>query len=217
MRDLSRQSGLFPRLFERIEQPACRSNAHGRAVAAAAVGLWLFLPEPTEELPAVAGIRILFAPFPHRLDQRSPDAVIVQKPAVQQGLRHRYRHDGIIRETGILAKERKLLALVPPVKFVGRSDHVAQKCSVHFLSSFSCRKHVNKLFVFVTRTPISGSIQPSKFIIVLLAFSSKLYQQQCPIKRTLFDISPHNEGEQAKCLLSKRSIKNRVFITSNPL
>jgi hypothetical protein len=69
----------------------------------------------------------------------------------------------------------------------------------------------------VTRTPISGSIQPSKFIIVLLAFSSKLYQQQCPIKRTLFDISPHNEGEQAKCLLSKRSIKNRVFITSNPL
>ena len=37
----------------------------------------------------------------------------------------------------MLTKERKLLALVPPVKFVGRSDHVAQKCSVHFLSSFS--------------------------------------------------------------------------------
>ena len=32
-----------------------------------------------------------------------------------------------------------------------------------------------------------------------------------------WNISPHNEGEQAKCLLSKRSIKNRVFITSNPL
>ena len=37
-----------------------------------------------------------------------------------------------IKKMRILTKKRKLLGLVSSVKFIGRTDHIAQKCSVHY-------------------------------------------------------------------------------------
>ena len=46
VRHLGSQAGHAARLLRRIEQPAGGGYAHGRAVAAAAVGLWILCPQP---------------------------------------------------------------------------------------------------------------------------------------------------------------------------
>ena len=131
VRHFRRESGHMPGLLQCVKKPACRGHPHRRAVAVASVGLGIIGLEPVPESAAVSGMRIFPPPFSHGLDQRLPDLPVFPELTVQQRFRHRDRHDRIIGEVGFLAEERKLLCFVPAVKFVGRPNHIAQKCSVH--------------------------------------------------------------------------------------
>ena len=125
------ESGHMPGFLQRVKEPACRGHPHGRSVAVATIGMGIIAPEPVPEPASVSCMRIFSPPFSHGLDESLPDVLILPELAVQQSLRHGDCHDGIIGKVRLLAKQRKLLAFITSVKFVGCSDNVSKYCSVH--------------------------------------------------------------------------------------
>ena len=121
VRDLCGQPCHVAGLSQCVKQPARGRDAHGRPVAIAAIGLGMLGMKPMIKLPAIARVWILFPPFPHALHETGLDLFILPEPEVKQCFRHSNRHDRIIGEMRILAKERELLCLLCQIHRAHRS------------------------------------------------------------------------------------------------
>ena len=103
--------------------PADGRHPHAGAVAEAAVGFRVRLVQPVVEAAAVARVVVLASEGLHLFDDRAADGVIVVRVVFHERLRNGERHDRVVRRTGVLVEQLKVIVL-GGVEFVVGTDDV---------------------------------------------------------------------------------------------
>ena len=129
MSDFCRPLGDFPCSLKIVEQPSCRCDSHSRSIAPAVVRPTLAVMQPSIKPAAVSGIRVFSPPLVHHIYDEILCRFFIFYHAHAAGAHQSFRdsncHNAVICESRSPVKEREVLCLIAPVKFVRAAYHIS--------------------------------------------------------------------------------------------